>query len=110
MKTVTMKKFLLNLLAACIFISGTAVIPASSAFAFMPKKSGSFKSTHFGKKDHMKFKKVKKKKARLTKSTTHPERKLQRYDKKKMHSGDTRSYLFGIPIKKKGFKQQNWDR
>jgi hypothetical protein len=110
MKTVTMKKFLLNILAACIFISGTVALPTSSAFAFKPKKSGSFKSSHFGKKDHMKFKKMKKKKSKHKKSTLRPERKLQRYDKKKMHSGDTRAYLLGMPIKKKGYKPQKWDR
>jgi hypothetical protein len=27
-----------------------------------------------------------------------------------MHSGDTRAYLLGMPIKKKGYKPQKWDR
>jgi hypothetical protein len=105
-----MRKFFLKLLAVCILISAPAAIPFSSAVADAPKKAGSIKSKHFGKKDHMKFKKVKRKRAKLKKSKTRSERKLQRYDKKKMHSGDTKAYIFGIPIKDKGYKPQKWDR
>ncbi len=93
-----------------MLVSASAAIPFSSAMADAPKKAGSFKRSHFNKRDHAKFTKVKKRKAERTSSSTHPSRKLQRYDSKKMHSGDTRSYIFGIPINKKGYKPQKWDR
>jgi hypothetical protein len=105
-----MKKFLLNLLAACILLCAPTVIPISSAYADAPKKSGTFKSRHFNKRDHMKFKKVKKKRSKHKKSKTRPERKLERYDKKKMHSGEAKAGIFGIPLKSKGYKPQRYER
>jgi len=100
-----MKKFLLSLLAAGILLFSPDAIPTAKAD---PVKRH-FKSTHFGKKDHMKFKKVKKKKAERTKTKLRANRNPERYDAKKMHSGETRSYIFGIPIKKKGYKPQKFD-
>jgi hypothetical protein len=105
-----MKKFLLNLLAACILISAPSAIPFSSVSADAPKKSGTFKKSHFGKKDHLKFKKVKKKKSKHKKHKHRPERKLQRFDKKRMHNGEAKSYLLGFPIKDKGYKPQKFDK
>jgi hypothetical protein len=102
-----MKNLLLRLLAACILISApVATIQTADA---APKKAV-FKKSHFGKKDHMKFKKVKRKKVKHKKSKSRPERKLHRYDSKKMHNGETSAYLLGIPIKKKGYKPQKFDR
>src|SRR4051812_13728218 len=105
-----MKNLLLRLLAVCILMTAPAAIPVSSANAEMPKKAGHFKSKHFGKKDHMKFKKVKRKKAERTKTKLRADRKPERYDTKKMHSGEPKSYILGIPIKKKGYKPQKFDR
>jgi hypothetical protein len=98
-----MKKFLLKLLAACMLLIAPVAMSPTSVYASMPKKAGHFKSSHFGKADHMKFKKVKRKKPEFTKSKTHPDAKLHRFDKKRMHSGEARSYIFGIPIKQKGY-------
>jgi hypothetical protein len=105
-----MRKFLLNLLAACILLCAPTAIPFSSAIADAPKKAGHFKARHFNKKDHLKFKKVKKSKTKHKKSKTRPERKLQRYDKKKMHSGEAKAGIFGIPLKSKGYKPQRYER
>jgi hypothetical protein len=96
-----MKSLLLKLLAACILMTAAPI--ASLPTMAEPKVKKTFKKTHFGKKDHMKFKKVKKKKPKYTKSKNRPERKLHRHDAKRMHNGDTKAYLLGIPIKKKGY-------
>jgi len=81
-----------------------AAIPSNSAYAAVPKKSGSFKARHFNKKDHLKFKKVKKQKVQVKKAKAHPARKDGRFDKKKMHNGEANAGIFGIPLKKKGYK------
>src|SRR5689334_7681156 len=98
-----MKKLILRLLAACMLLCATAAFHSSSVYAARPNKSGHLKSSHFNRSDHMKFNNVKKRKPEFTKSNPHPEAKLQRFDKKRMHSGEVRSYIFGIPIKKKGY-------
>jgi hypothetical protein len=105
-----MKKFLLNLLAASVLLCAQTIIPVTSAFADAPKKAGSFKARHFNKKDHMKFKKVKKSKAKVKKAKAHEGRNDERFDKKKMHSGESNAGIFGIPIKKKGYKPQHLER